>query len=202
MKISETTLPFLEEDCLREFGGERGRALFQRTETLCRELAEHEDDRGSAAVRDHLHRKLFPPMAYYQALREAGFHQERALEYVRRETRKAAEAKREEMRRMARLPFAYAIYRLGVRRFMKRNFPEEGWRTEWVRCDGRELHFDLYRCLYWDVTQAHGCPELCCVYCENDDVSFSGLLPKIRFVRAGTLAKGAACCDFHFCRGK
>ena len=137
-----------------------------------------------------------------QALREAGFHQERALEYVRRETRKAAEAKREEMRRMARLPFAYAIYRLGVRRFMKRNFPEEGWRTEWVRCDGREIHFDLYRCLYWDVTQAHGCPELCCVYCENDDVSFSGLLPKIRFVRAGTLAKGAACCDFHFCRGK
>mgnify|MGYP002226113380 FL=1 len=44
----------------------------------------------------------------------------------------------------------------------------------------------------------YDCPELCCVYCENDDISFSGLLPKIRFERTGTLGNGSPYCDFHF----
>lgn len=84
---------------------------------------------------------------------------------------------------------------------MARNYPAAGWDTVWVRCDGREIHFDLRRCLYHDLTRALGCPELCRVYCENDDIAFSGLAPKVRFRRSGTLAGGAACCDFHFCRG-
>ena len=48
------------------------------------------------------------------------------------------------------------------------------------------------------VTQALGCPELCPLYCENDDIAFAGLAPKITFRRTGTLASGAPCCDFHF----
>ena len=40
--------------------------------------------------------------------------------------------------------------------------------------------------------------ELCQIYCENDNIAFSGLLPKIRFERAGTIGEGAECCDFHF----
>ena len=46
------------------------------------------------------------------------------------------------------------------------------------------------------------CPELCCVYCENDDISFSGLLPKIRFERTGTLAKWFALLRFSFSRSE
>ena len=38
----------------------------------------------------------------------------------------------------------------------------------------------------------------CAVFCENDDIAFSGLMPKIRFERKGTLGKSADCCDFHF----
>lgn len=200
MKLSETTLPFLEEDCVRIFGSRQGGEILQKTKALYQELLDTADDRGSAAVRDHLERGLFPPMAYYQALCTMGFPPEQALEYVRRETRKAAEAKREEMKRLAALPFAYTIYRMGVKRHMRRHFPDEGWQTEWVRRDGREIHFNLRRCLYWELTQAHGCPELCCVYCEKDEISFSGLMPGIRFERSGTLGNGADCCDFHFRR--
>ena len=52
------------------------------------------DYRGSEAVRDHLQRKLFPPMACYKALCERGAPAEQALEYVRKETCKSALAKR------------------------------------------------------------------------------------------------------------
>lgn len=201
MKMSETTLPFLESDCIELFGEQDGKKLFQKTEAIYQDLICHADDRGSEIIRDHLQRKLFPPMAYYQALCSQGMSRESALAYVRQETRKAAEIKQEEMKKLAKLPFAYMIYRMGVKSHMKKNFPDEGWTTEWVRCDHQEIHFNLRQCIYWELTQQYGCPELCCVYCENDEVSFAGLLPKIRFERTGTLGNGSSCCDFHFIRG-
>ena len=96
------------------------------------------------------------------------------------------------------MPFAYTIYRLGVKKHMRKNFPDDGWTTEWVKCNGKEIHFNLHNCIYWELTKMYDCPELCCVYCENDDISFSGLLPKIRFERTGTLGNGSPYCDFHF----
>lgn len=201
MRICETTLPFLEKDCIEVFGPERGNALFQRAETLYQELLRGAEDRQSEAIREHLQKKLFPPMAYYKALCAEGIPQEQALEYVERETRKAALDKREEMSKLARLPFAYMLYRMGAKTHMEKNFPPAGWQTEWVRCDGTEIHFNLHRCIDWELTKQHGCPELCSVYCKNDDISFSGLMPKIRFARSGTLGTGAAYCDFHFIKG-
>ena len=90
------------------------------------------------------------------------------------------------------------MYRLFVKSVMKKKFPSEGWDIRWVCCDGTEIHFDMTRCIYKDICDAEGCPELCAVFCENDDIAFSGLMPKIRFEREGTLGKNADCCDFHF----
>ena len=146
--------------------------------------------------------KLFPTLAYYKTLRENGINQDEALEYVRKETHKAANIKREEMKKLGNMPFAYIIYRLGVKKHMRKNFPDTGWTTEWVKCNGKEIHFNLHKCIYWELTKMYHCPELCCVYCENDDMSFSGLLPKIRFERTGTLANGSPYCDFHFLKAR
>ena len=77
------------------------------------------------------------------------------------------------------LCFGYTT--LGVKKHMRKNFPDDGWTTEWVKCNGKEIHFNLHKCIYWELTKMHDCPELCCVYCENDNISFSGLLPQIRF---------------------
>ena len=57
---------------------------------------------------------------------------------------------------------------------------------------------DIVACLYNHYFTELGCPELTKIFCENDDIAFSGLMPKIRFERKGTLGKGVDCCDFHF----
>ncbi len=201
MKLNETMLSFLEQDCLRRFGSPRGAQIYARTEQCYQELVEQPPDRGSAAVRAHLEERLFPVMAYYKVLREEGLPPEDALAYVREETRQAANAQKDAMKKLAALPCAYTVYRLGAKRHMAAHFPDAGWTTEWVKCNGREIHFNLHRCLYWELTRSHGCPELCRVFCENDEITFAGLLPKIRFARSGTLSGGAACCDFHFLKG-
>ncbi len=198
MTIDKTALSFLQEDCIQEFGEQEGTEIFQQTAEQYRELLEQADYRGSDVIKEHLQQKLYPPMAYYKTLRNRGITQDEALILVKRETHKAALIKKGKMQKLAKLPFAYPIYRMGVKRFMKKNFPDEGWETQWVQCSAKEIHFNLRKCIYWELSQKHGCPELCCVYCENDDISFSGLLPKIRFLRTGTLGTGANDCDFHF----
>ena len=177
MKLNETTLPFLEVDCIQQFGQEKGKLIFEQAEKIYQELLNNADYRNNAAIQNHLQLKLFPTLAYYKALRGEGINQNEALEYVRNETHKAANVQKEEMKKLGSMPFAYTIYRLGVKKHM---------------------HFNLHNCIYWELTKMYDCPELCCVYCENDDISFSGLLPKIRFERTGTLGNGSPYCDFHF----
>ena len=88
------------------------------------------------------------------------------------------------------------MYRMGVKKHMAKNFPPQGWKTEWVRCDGKEIHFNLCSCLYYASCVENGCPKLCRVYCENDNIAFSGLMPKIRFERAERSAKAQSAAIF------
>ena len=185
MRINETPFAFLLDDCIREFGEEKGRKIYREADDIFSGLEAEADYKDNDAIREHIQMKLLPPMAYYKALLFEGFDKDASLDLVRTEEKKTAEAKQESMSKMARLPFAYSIYRMCVKKFMTKNFPEEGWKTEWVRCDGKEIHFNLHST----------------IYCENDEIAFSGLLPKIRFERSGTLGNGAECCDFHFRKG-
>lgn len=202
MQTSKNALSFLESACVQQFGQETGQVLLKQTEDLYLELLKNVSPSIHPAIQDHLQFKLLPMLAYYKCLRNAGLDQEQALEYVRQETRKTASVQKERMEKLGRLPFAYTMFRLGAKQHLQKHFPDCGWETEWVPCGPRELCFRLHRCLYWELTKAQHCPELCGVFCENDTITFSGLLPRIRFERSGTLASGAAYCDFHFLRAR
>lgn len=197
-----TKLFFLKNDCLEEFGEQKGNEIYSSAESIYEQLCREADYKNDEAITFHLTMNLFPTMAYYKSLRSMGYNQDSALAYVKKETVKAANIKKEEQAKLARMPFAYIMYRLFVKNVMKKNFPDAGWDTEWVRCDGKEIHFNMKRCIYKDICDSEKCSELCQVYCDNDDIAFSGLMPKIRFERAGTLGKGADCCDFHYVNNK
>ena len=111
MRISETPFAFLLDDCFREFGEEDGRKVYQVADDIFSKLEAESDYKGNEAIREHIQMKLLPPLAYYKALLSAGYSKTEALDYVRTEEKKTAEAKKESMSKMARLPFAYSIYR-------------------------------------------------------------------------------------------
>lgn len=114
MKLSETTLSFLEMDCIQQFGQESGKLIFEQAENIYQGLLNNADYRNNPVIQNHLQLKLFPTMAYYKALREEGIKQNEALKYVRNETYKAANIQKEEMKKLGSMPFAYTFYRLGV----------------------------------------------------------------------------------------
>ena len=42
----------------------------------------------------------------------------------------------------------------------------------------------------------YGCPELCRCFCDSDDISYTGLHPKLIWERSMTLGRGNDRCDF------
>ena len=59
MKAFESTnLPFLREDCEKEFAQPMGTRIFGRAQELYHELAAQADDKGNPAIAEHLRGKL------------------------------------------------------------------------------------------------------------------------------------------------
>lgn len=107
----------------------------------------------------------------------------------------------EENSKLAKIPFTYGLFKLFAKSHMKKRYPSEGFVVKWRRHDDKEVHFDIVKCIYKDMCEKYGIPELCTVFCQSDITAFAGYAPKIRFERLGTIGEGADCCDFHFIRG-
>ena len=61
MTLKETTLPFLAQDCRQALAPPRGHPLPADRGPVPGSFGPS-DDRGSPAIRDHLARKLLPPL--------------------------------------------------------------------------------------------------------------------------------------------
>jgi hypothetical protein len=103
---------------------------------------------------------------------------------------------------IAKLPFAYRLFMLLCRSVVSKQYTREGWDIDWIRYDRREIHFDMTRCIYMDTAVKYNCPEVCPIFCANDDTGFAGYLPRIVFRRSCTIGRGQEKCDFHFINGK
>ena len=85
MRISETPFAFLLDDCIREFGEEAGRKIYQEADDVFSKLEAESDYKGNEAIREHIQMKLLPPLAYYKALLSVGYSRTEALDLVRTE---------------------------------------------------------------------------------------------------------------------
>lgn len=66
--------------------------------------------------------------------------------------------------------------------------------------DGNQFGFDIHRCLYFEILQRNGHPELGTILCEYDHI-FAQVMEKwVEFKRTETIAEGAERCDFRFYR--
>lgn len=72
---------------------------------------------------------------------------------------------------------------------------EQGYKNDMHECTPKRIAYDVLACPYHKTFAQLGTPELCQLFCRNDEVCY-GDLDGIRFVRTGTLAKGASHCDF------
>ena len=74
--------------------------------------------------------------------------------------------------------------------------PVAGFDSKELQVGNGIWRVDMMKCPYHGTCVAYGCPELCRCFCDSDDISYTGLHPKLIWHRTKTLGRGDDRCDF------
>lgn len=197
--VKNSILFFLQEDCVRQFGAELGEKIYKTTTENFESLACDAEKSGESKKKlKMISTHFYPVYAYYQALLKHGYNTEDALNFVRNEVLRAANAKKPIESKYIKKRDPYKAFCNSAKAYMKKKFPSEFWTAEIVEININEVHLNVSACIYKELCDKYNCPELCPIYCERYDAAYSYLGDNLRFYRRGTLGKGNDCCDFRF----
>jgi len=149
----------------------------------------------------HLREQILPGLAIYQVLRAEGQAQEAALAALDRLMEFAVLPARRRMAWLGGFPWVYPLLRLAIRPAM-RQYPPDGWQTEWLENSPKAIRFNMRSCFYFDTLSRYGAPELTASYCRGDDLIYDGMSPHIEWKRTQTIGRGAKYCDFCFAQAQ
>ena len=176
---------------MENFGSAKGGALFVRQEQmLCTLMA-----RGQGKPipqRVTLARVILPGIALYKTLMENNISQ--ADEYLRRYLLDTVAAgMHASTAKVEVIPGFFRLYRAVFLAMVRIAGLWESTQRRGQNC----FDVTIQKCLWHTACAEYGCPELCRLFCDADNVTYGGLR-KISFARTSTLGYGGSCCDFHF----
>ena len=169
-------------------------ALWIRAERRLDDLLKTTDGL-SKEEKAHVEDYIMPTFALYREMSEV-MGKEEALALLMDFAHTNALVNRRFFERMVSIPGGKSLFLRGFAAVQPRAFGESaGFTVRGTSNDGTRAHLDIVGCPYQRVTAELGAPELCNLFCTNDDIIY-GDLPGIRFSRKGTLGRGDAVCDF------
>ena len=191
-KVMMETEKLLEE----KFGWAQRERIAGLADGIYRQLCT-ENAGQTKAVKAHTVEKIYPVIAYYRAMQQAGIPGDKALEFLDWSCSLRAQPQAKALRGLLKIPGLYkkmpAMYA-----WMTRNgFGEDaGFRFHFYDVGKNRCKFDMTNCLYCDVCRENGCPELVPCFCHTDDVTSGHMHPKILWNRTKTMGEGGDVCDF------
>ena len=180
---------------LKEFGNDKGNALFSVQDKRLNELIEDTKNKTKNQMKT-LAQTILPRIALYQIFIENGLSDEDVNVFMRKYMLDVVAAKKHNSTaKMEKVPGFYGIYSKIFLKIMRTTDLQESTQ----KCGKDFYDITITKCLWHTACVEHGCPELCRLFCDVDDVTYGGL-NKIGFSRTKTLGYGGDCCDFHFFR--
>ena len=180
---------------MEEFGAGPGGALLAAQEKALIKLIAGATGKTKNQMKT-LAQTILPRIALYQALLADSASQADAYARMRKYMlEKVAAKKHASTAAMEAVPGFYALY---SRIFLQIMRATDLQKSE-QRCGEGFFDVTIKKCLWHTACQESGCPELCRLFCDVDDVTYGGL-KKIGFTRTQTLGYGGDCCDCHFFR--
>ena len=140
---------------------------------------------------------IFPFIAIYKVLLNDGMSKEEAMNHMFEITEVYTRSgMRKTYEKAGKLPFFFPLFK----KMFSIGLKGSSWNVEWV-CNTKEtFEYNITKCLWYDTCNKAGCPELCKIFCRNDEINFIDVSPRLFFKRSMTIGNGDACCDFHFYR--
>lgn len=201
MGFKETFFPYFESYCMSQFD-DIGESIFICAEKKLSQMMKDAEDRGNKYIRWHMNKNILPVISIYRAFQQFERTSKEAYQYTDEVMQILRLKNQGKARFLGCLPFGYGLFRIFSKSAISKKYPEQGWEIQWVHNDKNEVYFNMKRCIYVETTQKYGCPELCPLFCKNDDIVLGGYKPAIVFERNETIAGGSNKCDFHFKNGK
>lgn len=138
---------------------------------------------------------IYPFVAIYRVLLADGMSQTAAMShmYAMMEFH-TKNGMRKTYETMGKLPIFFWMFRTMFSIGLK----GDSWDVEWVRNDRDHFEYNIKTCLWHDACAELGHPELCGIFCRNDEINFTDVSKHLNFKRTTTLGGGGGQCDFRF----
>ena len=192
--LEQTKFDPLVAALTNRLGTDRAAALWVRAERRLDGLLKTTEGL-SKEERMHVEGYIMPTFALYREISEE-IGKDEALALLMDFAHSNALVNRRFFEHMVSIPWGKQLFLRGFAVMQPCAFGESaGFTVRSTSNDGTHAHLDIVGCPYHRVTAELGAPELCNLFCTNDDIIY-GDLPGIRFSRKGTLGRGDAVCDF------
>ena len=174
------------------FGADKGSALFTQQEKILSECIKNTRNKSQNQTK-MLVQTILPRIALYKAM-QAELSTEDTFRHMRTYMMDwVAAEKHASTAKMEAVPGFYRIYSYCFRKIMRTS---DLWESTQAH-DKTHFSASITKCLWHMACVENGCPELCPLFCDVDDVTYGGLR-KLGFSRTKTLGYGGDCCDFKF----
>lgn len=158
---------------------------------------------GSLPKGVHMHTdsRILPSAAIYLTVKDV-IGQEKAYRIIEDASAELCRGIEEKLVKLMKLPGMKGLFIRIWDPMTRKLFGEgNGFQNVFYPKTKDSYRMDVTSCPYCRYFTALGCPELTKIFCDNDERIY-GRLPGLRFVRNGTLGRGAEKCDFLLCREK
>jgi hypothetical protein len=143
---------------------------------------------------------LLTSLAIVQVLESKGMPRKEAEQYTADAMYKFIEPQIKSMKKLASNGWFVRFLKLTMP--MKfRNTLGYGWDVEFPKCGRDEFSMITHKCIFHQIFEKYGMPEMTAIFCKVDDILYSDL-PRADFLYSQQIGNGGTMCDYKFRRKK
>ena len=180
-------------DLYKEWNEEDRALLIDKMNVLLFENSQYTDSKNYGFLCN-----LLTSLAIVQVLESKGMPRKEAEQYTADAMYKFIEPQIKSMKKLASNGWFVRFLKLTMP--MKfRNTLGYGWDVEFPKCGRDEFSMITHKCIFHQIFEKYGMPEMTAIFCKVDDILYSDL-PRADFLYSQQIGNGGTMCDYTFRR--
>lgn len=180
-------------DLYKEWDEENRALLIDKMNVLLFENSQYTDSKNYGFLCN-----LLTSLAIVQVLESKGMPRKEAEQYTADAMYKFIEPQIKSMKKLASNGWFVRFLKLTMP--MKfRNTLGYGWDVEFPKCGRDEFSMITHKCIFHQIFEKYGMPEMTAIFCKVDDILYSDL-PRADFLYSQQIGNGGTMCDYKFRR--
>jgi hypothetical protein len=180
-------------DLYKEWDEEDRALLIDKMNVLLFENSQYTDSKNYGFLCN-----LLTSLAIVQVLESKGMPRKEAEQYTADAMYKFIEPQIKSMKKLASNGWFVRFLKLTMP--MKfRNTLGYGWDVEFPKCGRDEFSMITHKCIFHQIFEKYGMPEMTAIFCKIDDILYSDL-PRADFLYSQQIGNGGTMCDYTFRR--